>query len=342
MDPHPRTYHHPCTTARAHGRIVITTCAGTAAASFSAIGTTATVVCTDARELPGAVFLAQSRLGEIDRAASRFRDDSEIATINTRSAAAAQAGRTERLSSPVSTTLGRCLRAAVRTERLTAGLVNPCLGAALVACGYDADLEAVRTRGDRATGPIPIAPVRHELVFDESQWCVRIVAGTLIDLGASAKAWAADLIAAELAATGTGGFLIDLGGDIAVSGPPPSSGWAIGVRDWNGVVAQTVRSSGQAFATSSTRLRTWVQHGIPRHHILDPRTGHPARSRWAQVTCAGPDTVQANAASTAAIILDDQAPRWLSERHVPALLMTGDGDVVTTSGWPGSDDPLVA
>lgn len=311
---------------------------GEATAAFDAIGTTIHVVCTDAGELPRATALVRDRLAELDCAASRFRDDSELAMINSRSAELARTDPAAHLVVPVGTTLGLCLRAAVHTANLTAGLVSATVGAALTACGYDDDLAVVRARGDTApTGAYPGIPMRQEPSFDESRGQLSILAGTLLDLGASAKAWAADSIAAELAATGGGGYLVDLGGDIAVSGTPPPGGWAIGVRDWNGVVAQAVCSTGQAFATSSTRLRTWVQHGIARHHIIDPRTGRPAYSRWAQVTCTGPDAVRANAASTAAVILDDRAPQWLTARHVPARLVTHAGEVVTTCGWP--EDP---
>ncbi|WP_230329975.1 FAD:protein FMN transferase [Nocardia aurantiaca] len=278
-------------------------------AAFDAIGTTATVVCTDPRDLRWATELVRARLAELDRAASRFRDDSELALINARSAELARTDRSARLRISVGATLGSCLRAAARTERLTAGLVCATVGAALMACGYD-DLAAVRACVDTLpTGPTPVIPAHHQLKFDESHREVSIPAGTMLDLGASAKAWAADSIASELAVTGSGGYLVDLGGDLAVAGAAPSRGWAIGVRDWNNVVAQVVCSAGQAFATSSTRLRTWVQHGIDRHHIIDPRTGRPAHSRWAQVTCAGPDVVRANAASTAAVILDEHAPQ---------------------------------
>ncbi|WP_036509807.1 FAD:protein FMN transferase [Nocardia aobensis] len=315
----------------------MSTARGAAAASetFPAIGTSVVVVCTDARELARAADLVRARLDDLDRAASRFRADSELAVINSRSAESARAGRSEQVRIPVGATLASCLRAAMRTQRLTSGLVSASLGAALIACGYDDDLDAVRARGD--VGP-PEAdrdsiPLRH-MIFDEQRGEVALSPGTVLDLGASAKAWAADTIAAELAATGPGGYLVNLGGDIAVAGTGPPQGWSIGVRDWNDAVVQVVTSTGQAFATSSTRLRTWVRGGIRRHHIIDPRTGRSARTRWAQVTCAGPDAVQANAASTAAIILDDQAPRWLADRGVPACLMTVGHEVVTTPGWP--------
>ncbi|MQY25955.1 FAD:protein FMN transferase [Nocardia aurantia] len=316
----------------------------TASTRFAAIGTTVGVVCTEPDELANAAAVLRARLGELDRAASRFRPDSELAVINSRSADLARAKHDARLRITVGPMLGACLRAALRAERMTGGLVSPTVGAALVACGYDEDLDAVRGRdGVRDGEPAPPRPAPVGRVFlDERQSRLELPAGTLLDLGASAKAWAADTIAAELAATRPGGFLVSLGGDIAVVGDPPPEGWAIGLRDRNDVVAQVVRSTGQAFATSSTRLRTWNDHGIHRHHIIDPRTGLPARTRWAEVTCAGPDAVQANTASTAAIVLDDRASRWLAERGVPARLTTVHGDVVTTPGWPAAAEQHVS
>ncbi len=307
-----------------------------ASTTLSAIGTTVVIVCTDARELAFATRLVRARLDELDRAASRFRPDSELWQINARSAESARTGECARLRIPVGWTLGSCLRAAMHVERATDGLVWGSLGGMLAECEYDDDLDAVRARGATgAPGPAAIDPEPcAAATFDEERWQVVVPAGTMLDLGASAKAWAADALAAELAARYSGGFLVNLGGDIAVAGPPPPGGWAVGVQDWEGGVQQVVRSTGQAFATSSTRLRTWTYRGSVQHHIIDPRTGRPARTRWAQVTCAGPDAVQANAASTAAIVLDDRAPQWLTERGVPARLSTAEHEIVTTPGWP--------
>ncbi|AHH18876.1 ApbE-like protein [Nocardia nova SH22a] len=306
----------------------------TASATFPAIGTTIGVVCTEARELTSAVELVRSRLAELDRAASRFRPDSELAVINSRSARLLRTEPAGRLRVPVSALLGACLAAATRAERLTGGLVSPSLGAELIACGYDEDIDAVRARTGTHHTPRIRLPLRREAEFDADRCEVVLSAGTVLDLGACAKAWAADAISAELGAMSSAGFLVNLGGDIAAAGPPPPGGWAIGVRDWDDTVTQVVHATGQALATSSTRLRAWVERGVHRHHIIDPRTGQPARTGWAQVTCAGPDAVQANAASTAAIILGDRAPAWLAERGVPARLTAADHQVTTTPGWP--------
>ncbi|MEV5646966.1 FAD:protein FMN transferase [Nocardia sp. NPDC052254] len=309
---------------------------GTASATFAAIGTTVGVVCTEARALACAVEFVRGRLGELDRAVSRFRPDSELAVINSRSAQLLRTAPGARLRVAVNGTLAACLDAAMRAERMTGGLVSPSLGAELIACGYDEDIEVVRARtGTPAAVRIGVPP-RRQVVFDADRGELVLRAGTALDLGACAKAWAADTISAELGAGSSGGFLVNLGGDIAAAGPPPPGGWAIGVRNWNDVVTQVVHSTDHAFATSSTRLRTWVHGGVHRHHIIDPRTGQPARTRWAQVTCAGPDAVQANAASTAAIILDECAPAWLTARGVPARLTTADHHVTTTPRWPNT------
>ena len=164
---------------------------------------------------------------------------------------------------------------------------------------------------------------------------VTVPAGCLLDLGATAKAHAADVLADRLATRLPGGFLVDLGGDIAVGGPPPEGGWRVGVEDADEHVVQVLAlHPGQAVATSSTRLRTWTAaDGTTRHHVVDPRTGVTAAATWAQVTVVAASALEANAASTAAVVLGPEAPAWLGTTGLPARLDTGT-DVVTTPGWP--------
>ena len=298
---------------------------------FRAIGTTIELVVTDAATERDALQVLRTRLAELDLAASRFRPDSELSAVN-------RAAKRATTRTRVGATLGRALHAARRTHDLTGGLVTPTVGGALVAAGYDADLDVVRRRGDAANGPSTDAPMPGELhsaqwSFDSVRRELTLPAGVQLDLGASAKAWAADDIAAELAATMDGGFLVNLGGDIAISGRLPAGGWSIGVADPRGAVLQRVSGTGQSFATSSTRLRTWRQGDVLRHHIIDPRTGSSADTVWSQVTCAAVDTVEANAASTASIILSTDAPEWLEDAGIAARLDALDGTVWCTSTW---------
>jgi thiamine biosynthesis lipoprotein len=159
-----------------------------------------------------------------------------------------------------------------------------------------------------------------------------------IDLGASAKAWLADLIAAGLSSSiipAGGGVLVNLGGDIAVSGVAPEDGWRITVDDGTVVDDRPVITiTAGGLATSSTRVRTWQQGARDRHHIVDPRTGDTAPVTWQAVTVAARTCELANAASTAAIVLGEQAPAWLTTRGVHARLRHHDGSLVRVGGWP--------
>ena len=297
--------------------------------TWPAIGTVNTVIVTEPTAIGQAAQIAERYVARLDAAASRFRADSELSRITAR----ARAGVVTVTVSPI---LGESIDAALHAARLTGGIVDPTVGGAIAAAGYDADLTEVQSRGDAPARPpdaVPRADWR-SIDYQPRERRLTIPRGSRIDLGATGKAAAADTIAAELAELLPGGFLVNLGGDIAMSGTDPDGGWPIAVADHHGHVVQVIAGHGQAFATSSTQKRTWTHNGRRRHHIVDPRTGEPADVTWAQVTCAGATAVEANAASTAAIVLGPAAPAWLDERGIPARLDHVSGRVATTPGWP--------
>ncbi|HYO85739.1 MAG TPA: FAD:protein FMN transferase [Dermatophilaceae bacterium] len=301
---------------------------------FSAIGCQHTILTPNSASLAPGAELAERMVNELDRAASRFRPDSEVSRI-------AELAVGVDAVVVVSPLLGGCIEAALHAADITDGLVDPTVGRAVAAFGYDADLDVVRRRptdlGEPGRAPTSVIPGWRTVRFDARTRLLTAPSGSLLDLGATAKAFAADVIAARLAEQLPGGFLVNLGGDIAVSGELPGAGWEIGVEDHHGVTRQVVVSTGQAVATSSTQLRRWTQGTEQRHHILDPRTGRTAASVWAQVSCAGASAVEANAASTAAVILGTDAPAWLEGRGIPARLDGVTGNVVVTAGWPAAD-----
>src|SRR2546425_1180215 len=119
-----------------------------------------------------------------------------------------------------------------------------------------------------------------------------------------------------------GGVLVSLGGDIAVAGEPPPQGWSIQASE---DAAMPISDSDEAvsinsggMATSGTTVRRWVRGQTIMHHIIDPATGLPADSIWRTATVVAGSCVDANIASTAAIVLSDRAPAWLVERKVAA------------------------
>ena len=213
-------------------------------------------------------------------------------------------------------------------------MVDPTIGRALILAGYDRDfatlahanrrLVATRVEGWRA---VSVDPARSE---------VRLPGGVLLDLGATAKAFAADRAAAAASAAASGaGVLVNLGGDIAVAGPAPPDGWAVRVADDHeappDAPGQTLSLRTGGLATSSTAVRRW---GPNAHHIIDPRTGLPAVSPWRTASVAAATCVDANTASTAAIVLGDDAPAWLEARGLPARLVDHHGAARAIAGWP--------
>ena len=95
-----------------------------------------------------------------------------------------------------------------------------------------------------------------------------------------------------------------------------------------------VLPDGAALATSSTVSRQWLRNGRWLHHILNPRTGLPARPVWRTVSVAAYHCVDANTFSTAAVVRGDEALTWLRRLGAPARLVTADRRVLTVGQWP--------
>jgi thiamine biosynthesis lipoprotein len=298
------------------------------AAAFEAIGTTAQVVVTDPAALPAARALLMRELDELDRAASRFRPDSELTLLN-------QArGRTRQ----VSPLLLEALSVAVCAAEQTDGIVSPMVGRTLRLAGYDTTFALVASREGRRFAPQFAAVADWRLLeLDEERRTARIPPGVELDLGATAKALAADRAAARIADAASCGALVSLGGDISVAGAAPPGGWAIRVADHHASPpdgagpAIAVKSGG--LATSSTAARRWRTANGELHHVVDPRTGRPARTPWQTVTVAAATCVDANTASTTALVLGEEAVEWLESRGLPARIVATDGSTVCTGGW---------
>ena len=291
--------------------------------SFPALGTTAQLTLADPGHADEAEALMRTRLTEIDRAASRFRPDSELMLVQ------AMQGGPRR----VSRLLAGAVHAALAAARGTGGLVDPTVGAAIRAAGYDRDFAELCGAEVGETESGHAAPGWQRIGFDPHRRLLDIPAGIELDLGATAKALMADRIARELGVHTGAGVLVALGGDVAVAG---ERHWDIGVAEDHSATepTQVVRITTGGVATSSTAVRSWRRGGRERHHIIDPATGEPAESPWRTVTVAAPTCLAANTASTAAIVMGERAPAWLAEHGVAARLVAVDGTVVRTGGWP--------
>ncbi|HEY0816449.1 MAG TPA: FAD:protein FMN transferase [Pseudonocardia sp.] len=298
--------------------------------TMTALGTTAVLLTTDPAGLAAAGQVMAEELTAIDAACSRFRPDSEISRLHD------SRGRSVR----VGPLLAEAVSAALRAAELTNGMVDPTVGAAVRTLGYDRDFTEVPADA----GPMPPvgpAPGWWRLRWDAEQRCLQVPRGIWLDLGATAKALAADRIAARAAEAGGCGVLVSLGGDVAVAGRPPEEAWQVGVADdhTDPEAAVSITLTGGGLATSGTTRRRWRRGEQTVHHIIDPRTGQAAAPCWRTATVVAGTCLDANTASTAAIVMGPAAPRWLAGCALPSRLVAEDGAVTHVAEWPAGERP---
>jgi FAD:protein FMN transferase len=311
------------------------TAAGLHTETWAALGTTAVLRHIGPAD-PAVRQAVDDEIAAIDRAASRFRPDSELSRVN------AGAGAWV----PVSALFAEALVVALGAADISGGAVDPALGASLEEIGYDRDwrqlaaidADAPLCRDDRLVVHRRRRGEWRSIGLRRDPPAVRVPRGVSLDLGATAKALAADRAAAAARTATDVGVLVALGGDIATSGPAPAGGWLVHVtddhRDGPGAPGQTIAIRSGGLATSSIVARRWSHGGRTMHHILDPRDGRPVRPKWRTVSVAAASCVDANIASTAAIVLGSDAMDWLAAQGMPARLVELDGTARTCAGWP--------
>ncbi|MDH6283641.1 FAD:protein FMN transferase [Prescottella agglutinans] len=294
----------------------------TAVSDWRVWGLDASVVVRGPDRLGSARTIVDEHLHRIELACSRFRDDSEIRTVE------AAPG-----PSVVSPLLARLVSAALKAAEVTGGDVDPTVGAAMMRLGYDRDFAEIAGRD--LPVPVTFTPAPSWRTVTLRDRTLTLPPGTRLDLGATAKAVAADDCARIVANTLGCGVLVCLGGDIATAGVAPEGDWQILVQDGDDAPACRIAlPAGGAVATSSTRKRRWSRNGVGVHHIVDPRSGRPAQGDWQTVTVAANSCVDANTASTACIVRGVAGVNYLAQLGLPARLVDIDGRVRTLGGWP--------
>ncbi|MGW4561108.1 FAD:protein FMN transferase [Streptomyces sp. NPDC004561] len=305
-----------------------------ASAVFPALGTTASLLVADPDGMDAARQVLDTELAAIDAACSRFRPDSELSRANAAQGAAVH----------VSALFAEALDVALHAAEVTEGVVDLTVGTAVTALGYDVTFAALRPQDVRPVRPAGPSAGWRAVAWDRDVRRLRLPRGIALDLGATAKALAADRTARRAAEVAGCGVLVNLGGDLSVAGEAPQGGWRVAIADDHAapdtVYRPTVSITEGGLATSGTVVRAWRRGDRRLHHIVDPATGDTPVPVWRTVSVAAASCVDANTASTEAVVLGERALGRLRRAGLPARLVRVDGTVERVCGWP--EDTLVA
>ena len=161
-----------------------------------------------------------------------------------------------------------------------------------------------------------------------------------IGLGGIAKGWALDRAATLLRQRGFDDFLLQGGGQVQAAGDKGDGvAWKVGIRDPRGPADDffaIVEARDVSVSTSGDYERFFIADGVRYHHILDPRTGMPARG-LRSATVIHTDATLADAMSTALMVLGAERGLELVEQEpgMEAVLVDGTGAVRLSSGLSG-------
>ncbi len=257
-----------------------------------------------------ALAVAERELERLEALLSRFREDSELSTLN-------REGRIH-----AGPDLRRVTELAIAAKASSHGRFDPTVHDALVAAGYDrsfAHLEgqvAVARPPARCGGRVSVDPVTG---------IVELEPGFRLDLGGIAKGYAVDRLCDLLEERGP--CLVDAGGDIAVRG----GGWPVGVETGDGLL--TLELSDSALATTGVDRRRWSTTRGEAHHVIDPTTGRPAEGDLLRVTVVAATAADAEVlAKTLFLAGAALAEEEANAEGVPAVLVTRDGRTVLAGG----------
>jgi thiamine biosynthesis lipoprotein len=294
---------------------------------FSIWGLTGSLTTEDQEQMAYAQERLWFWINAVDAACNRFEPTSEISALN------AAGGATYEISE----TFERALEGALHAARMTNGLCDPTVLPALLALGYDCDYDELQQREVVNARP-SVLPLGIEAIdLDLARHTVTLAPRCQLDLGASAKAMVADLVANDVGETG--GVVVEIGGDVAVRGKNGTESWAISI-------GETLAQSGSepkvyfrqgGIATSSTTTRTWRIADRTANHIVDPRTGSFASGLYAVATVSAESCLTANAFATAALLWGEDAGYHIGQAGWSARLVRHDGAVEFVGGWPHED-----
>jgi len=219
------------------------------------------------------------------------------------------------------------IRTALKYAELTGGAFDPTVGPLVKIWGINTDHERVPSGQEISTA---LGLINwHDVLLTQNAdgtGTVRLRRrGMALDLGGIVKGYAADELTLILKARRVKRAVIDLGGNIYVFGTKKDGSlWKVGVKDPSdpeGNPALVVSLSNSTVVTSGVYERFFIQNGVRYHHILDTKTGYPARTGLLSSTIICESSIAADALSTSVFVLGEEKGmallRKIEESRIP-------------------------
>jgi len=252
-------------------------------------------------QVEAAVSDAFTSIHDVDAIANRYREDSEISLLNANAAEHPVA---------VSDELWEMISIGMEAYKQSNGLFD-------ITIAPLADLWDVLGRKDRGDPPPSDGEIKQamakvgadKLVLDETKHTVFFSQpGMGIELGGMAKGYALDRASDALRRGGVNTALIDMISTSMVIGAKPGAAgpdWQIGISNpRGGDYLGTLSIAGDDYvSTSGDNERFFEYNGVRYHHILDPRTGYPARGVISDTVIGAENGTWSDIMSTAAFIM---------------------------------------
>ncbi|MBV1857098.1 MAG: FAD:protein FMN transferase [Nannocystaceae bacterium] len=287
---------------------------------------------SDASEAALAQTVAQA-LDNVDLAMSTYKPDSELSRFND--------GPADQDVS-ISSALADVLTVAFDVHERSSGAFDVTVGPLVERWGFGAKGELTEIPSQADVDALRGTLGHEHLIFDAQTPTLRKDArGLRVDLSAIAKGYGVDRAAAALHEAGWDDFLVEVGGEVRVSGKTEAGrSWRLAVEKPSTVeraIFEVIELEDGAMATSGDYRNFTVVDGTRYSHTIDPTTGRPVTHQLASVSVVADTCAEADALATALNVLGPRRGLELAQREgLPALFLVGapdDLEVRATDAW---------
>ena len=155
------------------------------------------------------------------------------------------------------------------------------------------------------------------------------------DFNAIAQGYSVDIVSDFLKSQGIENFLVDIGGEVTLSGVKANGKkWRVGIeKPTNNAnsgqnITVKIELTDKSLATSGNYRKFFIKDGVKYSHMIDPSTGYPAMHNLLSVTVIAKNTALADAYATACMVMGyDKAREFIdSKQNLEAMFIVADKD----------------